>query len=79
MIDLCLLYLINFPPADNNQGSETDATPEDTLVFELKVRCRKNPQASRDATDPSDLYIDHNSELSSYKIIVKLVIIIYYV
>ncbi|KAK2145174.1 hypothetical protein LSH36_697g03063 [Paralvinella palmiformis] len=52
--------LFEYQTADNNQGSETDATPEDTLVFELKVRCRKNPQASRDATDPSDLYIDHN-------------------
>lgn len=35
-------------------------TPEDTLVFELKIRCRKNPNPPKDASSPDDLYIDNN-------------------
>ena len=38
---------------------ETKGTAEDTLEFELKVRCRKNPHAPKDASDPDDLYVDH--------------------
>ncbi|XP_037274573.2 RNA polymerase I and III subunit C [Rhipicephalus microplus] len=39
--------------------SESDGSPEDTVEFELKVRCTKNPQAPKDATTPDELYRDH--------------------
>lgn len=38
---------------------DTEGTSEDTLVFDLKVRCKHNPQAPKDATDPDDLYLHH--------------------
>ena len=39
-----------------------EGTPEDTLVFELKVKCKRNPHAAKDAMDPDDLYIDHKGD-----------------
>ena len=44
----CLSVLV-FP------GDET-GTAEDTIEFQLKVKCTKNPNASKDATDPDELY-----------------------
>ena len=41
---------------------ETKGTAEDTLEFELKVRCRRNPHAPKDASDPDELYLDHKGE-----------------
>ena len=38
---------------------QNDETADDTLVFELKVKCKKNPSAAKDATDPSELYVNH--------------------
>ncbi|XP_078313478.1 DNA-directed RNA polymerases I and III subunit RPAC1-like [Crassostrea virginica] len=35
-----------------------DFSPEDTIIFQLKVKCTKNPQA-KDATDPDEVYKDH--------------------
>ena len=32
---------------------------KNTLEFELKVKCKRNPDAPDDAEDPDDLYIDH--------------------
>jgi DNA-directed RNA polymerase I and III subunit RPAC1 len=42
-------------------GSE-NGSPEDTLVFQLKVKCTKNKNASKHATDPDELYINHKSK-----------------
>lgn len=39
--------------------SET-ASSENTVVFELNVRCTRNLNATLDATDPKDLYINSN-------------------
>lgn len=39
------------------------ASAENTIVFELNVRCTKNLQANLDATDPKELYI--NSDVYS--------------
>lgn len=36
---------------------DMNGTPSDTIVFELKIKCSKNPNA--DTTDPDDLYINH--------------------
>jgi len=41
------------------QNDDTDGTPEDTLEFELKVKCKKNANAPKDATDPEVLYKKH--------------------
>ena len=51
--------LVSFYLLDDLEG-----TPEDTLEFELKVKCRKNPNAAKDATDPHELYLDHNGQSS---------------
>ena len=48
--------------AKGDETLETKGTAEDTLEFELKVRCRRNPQAPKDASDPDELYLDHNGE-----------------
>jgi len=41
----------------------TDGRADDTLMFELKVKCIKNPQIPKDAkdstTDPDDLFLNH--------------------
>lgn len=39
--------------------ADSDGSPEDTVEFELKVKCTKNPQAPKDATTPDELYRDH--------------------
>jgi len=38
---------------------QTEGTAEDTLEFELKIKCTRNPAAAKDATDPDELYLDH--------------------
>ena len=42
---------INTSPA--NYGNETNS-----LEFELKVKCKKNPEAKKSTTETDDLYID---------------------
>ncbi|KAK3092535.1 hypothetical protein FSP39_004078 [Pinctada imbricata] len=37
---------------------DTEGTAEDTIEFQLKVKCTKNTHA-KDTTDPDDLYKDH--------------------
>lgn len=51
-----------------------DFSPEDTIIFQLKVKCTKNSQA-KDTTDPDEMYKDHKGERSCHrsKVIVKLV------
>ena len=39
-----------------------EGTGEDTIEFELKVRCKRNPKAAKDETDHNELYIDHKGE-----------------
>jgi DNA-directed RNA polymerase I and III subunit RPAC1 len=41
--------------------TETKEREDDTLVFKLKVACKKNPKASADGNDdPKNLYINSN-------------------
>ncbi|XP_037074813.1 DNA-directed RNA polymerases I and III subunit RPAC1-like [Pollicipes pollicipes] len=43
------------------KGSSEDAgKPEDTLEFELKVKCKVNPNAPSDAANPAEKYINSN-------------------
>lgn len=37
--------------------ADAEPTEEDTIQFDLKVKCTRNPK--HDATDPDDLYRDH--------------------
>ncbi|XP_064623253.1 DNA-directed RNA polymerases I and III subunit RPAC1-like [Lineus longissimus] len=55
------LIPINADPRlfEHRQEGDTEGTAEDTLIFNLKVRCAKNPHASKDASDPDELYKDH--------------------
>ena len=39
----------------DDQGSA-----KDTLEFELKVRCKRNPNAPENSKNPNELYIDNN-------------------
>jgi len=40
-------------------AGEVNQRDDDTLVFELKVACKKNPQAPADPNaDPKDLFIN---------------------
>uniref|UniRef100_A0A4X2KC14 DNA-directed RNA polymerases I and III subunit RPAC1 n=1 Tax=Vombatus ursinus TaxID=29139 RepID=A0A4X2KC14_VOMUR len=41
-----------------NQGDEV-GTEIDTLQFQLKVKCTRNPQAAKDSSDPNELYLNH--------------------
>ncbi|KAM5126018.1 DNA-directed RNA polymerases I and III subunit RPAC1-like, partial [Mantella aurantiaca] len=41
-----------------NSG-DAEETEIDTLQFELNVKCTRNPRATRDSSDPSELYRDH--------------------
>lgn len=58
---------VYLPPCNNcitgNVFSGEDFSPEDTIIFQLKVKCTKNPQA-KDATDPDEVYKDHKGQRS---------------
>ncbi|XP_002120101.2 DNA-directed RNA polymerases I and III subunit RPAC1-like [Ciona intestinalis] len=41
------------------QGDDADGTPEDTLEFELNIKCTKNLSAPKDTTDLDVLYKHH--------------------
>ncbi|OXA42825.1 DNA-directed RNA polymerases I and III subunit RPAC1 [Folsomia candida] len=41
------------------QEGDLHGTEQDTLEFELKVRCSWNPDKSAESTDPDELYINH--------------------
>ncbi|XP_072031344.1 DNA-directed RNA polymerases I and III subunit RPAC1-like [Amphiura filiformis] len=38
------------------QEGDENGSPEDTVEFQLKIKCTKNPNAPKDATDPDELY-----------------------
>lgn len=42
------------------QEGDEEGSSEDTLQFQLTVRCTKNPNAPKDATEPEDLYQHHH-------------------
>ena len=44
----------------NFKTSEDEESTEDNVIeLQLKVKCTRNPHASKEATDPDDLYINH--------------------
>ncbi|KAG9464894.1 hypothetical protein GDO78_019238 [Eleutherodactylus coqui] len=48
-------------------SEEADGTEIDTLQFELDIRCSRNPKASKDSSDPNELYLDHKVYTSHMK------------
>ncbi|KPP77319.1 DNA-directed RNA polymerases I and III subunit RPAC1-like [Scleropages formosus] len=46
--------LFEYRNADDEEGTEID-----TIQLQLKVKCTRNPRASKDSSDPSELYINH--------------------
>ncbi|KAM6489358.1 hypothetical protein JOM56_015259 [Amanita muscaria] len=44
-------------------------TNRNTLVFNVKLACKRNPQAQKGSTDPTQLYINH--ELKSSHLVWK--------
>ncbi|XP_018411233.1 PREDICTED: DNA-directed RNA polymerases I and III subunit RPAC1 [Nanorana parkeri] len=46
--------LFEYQNSDEEEGTEID-----TLQFELNVKCKRNPRAAKDSSDPSELYLDH--------------------
>ncbi|XP_075060597.1 DNA-directed RNA polymerases I and III subunit RPAC1 [Mixophyes fleayi] len=38
---------------------DAEGTEIDTLQFELNVKCTRNPRASKESSDPNELYLDH--------------------
>ncbi|XP_063300246.1 DNA-directed RNA polymerases I and III subunit RPAC1 [Pelobates fuscus] len=54
--------LFEYRSAEDAEGTEID-----TLQFELKVKCTRNPQASKDSSDPNELYLNHKVYTSHMK------------
>lgn len=45
---------------DINKSPAAYGNPMNSLEFELKVKCKKNPSALKTETNPKHMYIDHN-------------------
>ncbi|XP_031757702.1 DNA-directed RNA polymerases I and III subunit RPAC1 isoform X1 [Xenopus tropicalis] len=48
-------------------AEEGEGTEIDTLQFELNVKCTRNPRASKDCSDPNELYLNHKVYTSHMK------------
>ncbi|XP_061084461.1 DNA-directed RNA polymerases I and III subunit RPAC1 [Conger conger] len=42
-----------------NAGDEEEGTEIDTIQLQLKIKCTRNPRATKDSSDPSELYLNH--------------------
>ncbi|CAB4025716.1 DNA-directed RNA polymerases I and III subunit RPAC1, partial [Paramuricea clavata] len=57
---LGLIPIFADPRMFNFKTSEDEESTEDNVIeLELKVKCTRNPHASKEAADPDDLYINH--------------------
>ncbi|CAN2390529.1 transcription by RNA polymerase III [Pristimantis euphronides] len=48
-------------------SGDAEGTEIDTLQFELDIRCSRNPRASKDSSDPNELYLNHKVYTSHMK------------
>ena len=61
---LGLIPILADPRMFNFKTSEDEESTEDNVIeFELKIKCTRNPNASKEATDPDDLYINHKGSI----------------
>lgn len=44
---------------DFKMPEDEESTEDNVVEFELKIKCTRNPNASKEATNPDDLYINH--------------------
>ena len=42
-----------------NKSPSAYGNSSNSLEFELKVRCKKNPDSSKSSSDQDDMYLDH--------------------
>lgn len=52
--------------SDDELLREAEGSPQDTIVFELKIRCKRGPNAAPKSKDPSS-YVDTNVYSKSIK------------
>lgn len=43
---------------------DQEGTEIDTLQFQLKIKCKRNPQAAKESSDPDELYFNHKGEIA---------------
>uniref|UniRef100_A0A3Q2CGY6 RNA polymerase I and III subunit C n=1 Tax=Cyprinodon variegatus TaxID=28743 RepID=A0A3Q2CGY6_CYPVA len=48
-------YMIQF----SEETAEEEASEIDTIQLQLKIKCSRNPRASKDSSDPRELYLNH--------------------
>ncbi|XP_061600958.1 DNA-directed RNA polymerases I and III subunit RPAC1 [Cololabis saira] len=41
------------------ESTQEDASEIDTIQLQLKIKCSRNPRASKDSSDPRELYLNH--------------------
>ncbi|XP_041834989.1 DNA-directed RNA polymerases I and III subunit RPAC1 [Melanotaenia boesemani] len=41
------------------ESAEEEASEIDTIQLQLKIKCSRNPRASKDSSDPKELYLNH--------------------
>ncbi|XP_043992086.1 DNA-directed RNA polymerases I and III subunit RPAC1 [Gambusia affinis] len=41
------------------ESAEEEASEIDTIQLQLKIKCSRNPRASKDSSDPRELYLNH--------------------
>lgn len=42
--------------------AEDECDEINTLQFQLKIKCHRNPQAAKESSDPNELYINHKGK-----------------
>ncbi|MGH0158663.1 UNVERIFIED_CONTAM: hypothetical protein FKN15_075592 [Acipenser sinensis] len=52
--------LFEYRSAGDEEGTEID-----TIQFQLNIKCSRNPRATKDSTDPSELYLNHMVSVES--------------
>lgn len=50
-------HLINLSP---RVSAEADPTDQDTLQYELKIKCSRNSSVGKESTRAEDLYLNNN-------------------
>lgn len=41
------------------EAAEEEASEIDTIQLQLKIKCSRNPRASKESSDPRELYLNH--------------------
>ena len=69
----CYFFIPHSPHffISDQQVLEDQGTMIDTLEFDIKIRCRRNPNAPVNSKNPDELYIDNNCYTKHMKWIPK--------